>query len=68
MSGSYRPVRTSHAVQVRKISNVDMDPAPSTKRISAAALRSDLCMALGRMEEARIAEGGCSKVKTLALA
>lgn len=65
LSGSYRPVRTSHAVQVRKINNADMEPAHNTRRISAEVLRTDLCMALRRMEEARIAEG-CSKVKTLA--
>lgn len=41
---------------------MDMDLARSTRRISAEALRTDLCM-----EEARIAEGGCSKAKTLAL-
>lgn len=46
MSGSYRPVRISYAVQVRKMSNVDMDTAPPSpprsRRISIEALRTDL--------------------------
>lgn len=70
LSGSYRPVRISHAVQVRNISNVGIHsvlPSPRARRISSEALRTDPCVALRETEEAGIAGGKCLEVITLAL-